>query len=45
MLLDTGFAFSGDAGAAPQITDKLMRATTKLMNAQRLLPAIKSGQR
>lgn len=38
----TGFAFSGDAGHVPQITDKLLRATTTLMTAQRLLPAIKN---
>jgi len=44
MFIDTGFAFSGDAGAAPQITEKLMRATTKLMNAQRLLPAIRNNK-
>lgn len=29
----TGYAFSGEAGHAPQITDKLLRATTLIMTA------------
>lgn len=42
---DTGYAFSGEAGHAPQITDKLLRATTLIMTAQRLLPAIKDKKK
>jgi magnesium-transporting ATPase (P-type) len=36
-----GYAFSGEAGHAPQIVDQLlMRQTTKLISAQKLMPTL-----
>lgn len=33
MVIDTGYAFSGEAGHTPQITDKLLKATKLIMTA------------
>jgi hypothetical protein len=41
-LIDTGYAFSGEAGHAPQITEKLFRTTTTVITAQRFIGTMKT---
>lgn len=35
-IIDHGYAFSGESGQAPEIVDKLLRQTTKLIHAQKM---------
>ena len=32
VVIDHGYAFSGDAGQAPEIVEKLLRQTTKFIS-------------
>jgi hypothetical protein len=42
--LDHGYAFSGEAGNAPEIVEKLARTTTRLVSNQRLMPTLNMGK-
>ena len=37
VVIDHGYAFSGDAGQAPEIVEKLLRQTTKFISVQKMV--------
>jgi hypothetical protein len=42
LFIDTGYAFSGEAGHNPEILERLQKATAKLIAAQRILSTMPS---